>query len=86
MSDDDLAYDGLDPVMGEVVDDPFESVRAGTLQHHDNRVYLTSIELYCGPRSRVEARICMIYRHDNREYHHTRVDVFGTEKRAHAHI
>jgi Domain of unknown function (DUF4263) len=76
-----LLFDRLEPVMGEVVDDPFEAVRAGSLECHDNLAYLPTIELASGPRRRIEARLCQIFRHDSGEYHHTRLELIYFRRR-----
>jgi len=79
--DNDLPYDETEPVMGEVVDDPFVAVRAAALAQHDNIVYLPPIELHTGKYLRVEARICIIYRHDSGDYHHARLEVIYFKRR-----
>src|SRR5690348_3517571 len=70
--------------MGEVVDDPFAALRAGTPERHGNLVYPPPIELHAGEYVRIEARICLIHRHDTGAYHHARLEVVYFKRRRQA--
>jgi len=70
--DDVLPFDELEPVYGEVLDDPLASVVSSIPQRRDNRVRFDAIELHSGDYARIVARICQIYRHEGGTHHHAR--------------
>ncbi len=82
--DERLRLSETDLVLGEVVDDPVEAVRATIPQRHDNLLFLPPVTLHDGPRSRIIARICLIYEHATAAFHHARVDVhyFSRQRQA----
>lgn len=65
----------FEPVLGEVVENPLEAVRAGILNQHENLIFMPPVELHSGPRRRVVAAICLFHRHDNGAYHHARLEL-----------
>jgi hypothetical protein len=79
--DDSLPFDEFEPVYGEVLDNPLTAVASTIPERRDNRVHFDAIELHCGDFSRIEARICQIYRHESGTYHHTRVELLYFKRR-----
>lgn len=65
-----------DLVVGEVVDDPLGAIRAATPARYDNLLYLPEVVLRDGPRTRVMAKICLIYEHETGAFHHARADLY----------
>ncbi|PZS07763.1 MAG: hypothetical protein DLM70_03225, partial [Chloroflexi bacterium] len=68
-------YNDYPPLMGEIMPDPLEAVRASVPERRGNLIYHT-IELHSGPRSRTIARFCQVYRQATGDYHHTSVELF----------
>src|SRR5947209_4755993 len=67
-------YDDHPPLMGEIADDPLDAIRTNVPERRNNLIYHT-IELHHGPRTRVVARFCQVYRHATNDYHHTSVEL-----------
>jgi Domain of unknown function (DUF4263) len=72
--DQSLPYDDHAPLLGDVVADPLEAMKASIPEHRGNLIY-REIELHSGPYVRTVARFCQVYRHATHEYRHTSVEL-----------